>query len=286
MESGWQTGRIRAIVLTLENKKEKLRTIIRNYKHLLVAFSGGVDSTFLLAVAFDVLKKNTLAVTGSSAIHPQGEIEKARLFASHLGVPHITLSTHEMTLPEFLANTENRCYVCKKHLIEALQKIAMEKGIAYIAHGANVDDLNDFRPGFRAAQELGVVSPLIEAGLSKDDIRRLSKEMGLETWNKPAQPCLATRLPYGTAISEPVLKKIAAAEKVFYDLGIPVVRVRHHDDIARIEVSPDNFETILTKENCLMILNKLKNIGYLYVSLDLEGYHQGSLNRSLSHNNH
>ena len=270
--------------MNIENKKEKLKAILGQYDNLLVAFSGGVDSTFLLAVAYDVLKEDVLAVTGVSPIHPQGEIEKARIFAEKIGVSHIVLNTNEMKLPEFLDNNKNRCYVCKKQLIKDLEKIAQEKGITRIAHGANLDDLNDYRPGFTAAEEMGVVSPLIEANLTKADIRLLSKEMGLETWDKPAQPCLATRLPYGTAISEDIIKKIAAAEKVFSELGIPIFRVRHHGDIARIEIPQEWFDTVLTEENRLIILDKLKKVGYLYVALDMEGYQQGSMNRGLTPN--
>lgn len=265
----------------LRNKMEKLETILKGYGKLLVAFSGGVDSTFLLAMARKVLKDNVVAVTGDSPIHSTRETKDAVSMAQKMGVKQIIHETQEMTLPEFLKNPEDRCYICKKHLIQDLKKIADKMNIPNIAHGANKDDLGDYRPGFAAAEEMGVLSPLIEAGMTKADIRELSKEMGLETWDKPSMPCLATRLPYGTSITKAVVKQIEAAENILFDLGFKICRVRHHGDLARIEIVSEDFNLILDNSIRKKIVNAFKELGYLYVSLDMEGYLMGSMNRAI-----
>jgi uncharacterized protein len=267
--------------MDLDAKLKMLEDILKGFPSLLVAFSGGVDSTFLLAVAKKHLKENVVAVTGDSPIHPPWETRDAVLLAKKLNVRHMILPTREMELPEFLKNPENRCYICKKNLLWELQKIGRELGISRIAHGANLDDLNDYRPGSQAADELGALSPLVEAGLTKDDIRTLSRKMGLETWNKPSMPCLVTRVPYNMTITRAVLGQIEAAEKILLDLGIGIFRVRHHGNLARIETSPGNFNYLLQDDIRKKILNAFRELGYLYVSLDFEGYASGSLNRSL-----
>jgi uncharacterized protein len=245
----------------------------------MVAFSGGVDSTFLLATAKQVLNDKVVAVTGKSIIHPQNEADFAAMTAKKIGVRHIIRPTDEMNLPEFVKNGKDRCYVCKKNLLKDLKKMAYDMGISTIADGSNKDDLNDFRPGLDAARESGVISPLIEAGLAKEDIRLLSKEMGLETWDKPAMPCLATRLPYGTPITEKALKMIEKAENVLINLGIRYCRVRHYNDMAKIEMDPKDFMIIFKDNTRNTLIEKFKKIGYRQVTVDLEGYKQGSMNR-------
>ena len=264
------------------DRLKTLRKIIAGYGRLLVAFSGGADSSFLLAVAADVLKGNVLAVTGVSPIHQAEEAQKALTFTQRRGITHILQPSREIKSPEFLQNNELRCYFCKKMLLEDLRNIALEKEIPFIAHGANLDDLNDYRPGFMAAEEMGVVSPLVEAGLTKSDIRFLSKELNLETWDKPAQPCLATRIPTGTSISIPMLERIAKAEAILFDMGLTIFRVRHHDEIARIEVSPEDFQLVIDFNHRRIILHEFRKLGYSYVTLDLDGYRQGSMNRGLA----
>lgn len=263
----------------IKEKKERLVSILKSYNSLAVAFSGGVDSSFLLAVAHQVLYKRVVAITAISPVHPARETEFAKNFAIRLKIKHVIIQSGEMNLLEFTANTKNRCYVCKKDLFPKLLESALKSGIKDLAHGANMDDLNDFRPGFLAASELKIAAPLIDAGLSKQEIRELSKNMNLETWNKPAMACLATRIPYGATVTVESLKKIEEAENTLIDLGFSTCRVRHHGNLARIEVPPEDFEKILSKENKDAIIKKIKKTGYLYVAMDIEGYIQGSMNR-------
>lgn len=261
--------------LTLNNKKKQLVLILKGLDSLMVAFSGGVDSAFLLAVAHEVLKKNVVAVTAVSQIHPTREKKKAVEFVKNYGIKHIILQSKEMSLPAFVANRKDRCYVCKKNLFKKLIKIASGIGIKYIAHGANTNDLEDFRPGLTAAREMGVLAPMIDAGLTKDDIRLLSKEMNLETWNKPALACLATRIPYGTPVTVKALEIVDQAENVLSDLGFKACRVRKHENTARIEVNPEEIESISDKKNRETIVRKFRKIGFSRVTVDLEGYSQG-----------
>jgi pyridinium-3,5-biscarboxylic acid mononucleotide sulfurtransferase len=263
------------------DKLSCLKDILRKYGNLMIAFSGGVDSAFLLAVGREVLGDHVVAVTGVSPIHPQRETRHATDLAQKLGVRHVKIRGKEMEMDEFVRNSKDRCYVCKRNLLLEMRKIADEMNILHIAHGANRDDLMDFRPGLSAAEELGVISPLIEAGLTKDDIRRLSKSMGLETWNKPSAPCLATRLPYGVSITEPVLKQIEQAENILIDHGVRLCRVRHHGDTARIETDEAGFDLLVKSGKRQDIIRKIRETGYVHVCLDLEGYAQGSMNRSI-----
>ena len=266
--------------LSLNNKKKRLALILKGLDSLMVAFSGGADSAFLLAVAHDVLKDNVVAVTAVSQIHPAREKKKAMKFVKNYGIKHIILQSDEMSLPAFVANRKDRCYVCKKNLFEKLIKIASDIGIKYIAHGANTDDLEDFRPGLTAAQEMGVLAPMIDAGLTKDDIRLLSKEMNLETWNKPALACLATRIPYGTSITVKALEMVDQAEGVLINLGFNACRVRKYENTARIEVNPEEIENISDKKIRETIVEKLKKIGFSHVTVDLEGYVRGNMNKA------
>ena len=261
------------------DKIKNLKDILKRFQHLMVAFSGGADSTFLLAVSKTVLNKNVVAVTGASPVHPARETLLAKHLAQKLGVQHQVIQTREMEIEQFICNDDDRCYVCKKSLILEMKKIAENSHIPHIAHGANIDDLHDFRPGFTAAQEFGVVSPLIDAGLTKNEIRELSREMGLETWNKPSSPCLATRLPYGTRITGDVLKKIESAENILMDHGVFHCRVRHHGDTARIETDENGRSLLSQADIAKDIAGKIKSVGYAHVCLDLEGYVQGNMNR-------
>ena len=263
----------------LQKKIEHLISGIRRFESLMIAYSGGVDSTLLLSVAHELLGSRVVAITSSSKVHPQDEIEAAVKIAGEMGVRHVVLETDEMSIPEFTANPHNRCYICKKHLVEAFRKKANELGIADIAHGANVDDLQDVRPGFAAAEEMGIHAPLLDSGFTKEDIRLLSKERGLPNWEKPAMACLATRIPYGISITENMLRMIGSAENFLRKKGFSGCRVRHHGDIARIEVRQQDFQKMLDPEMRVHVFRGLKKIGYLHIALDLEGYVQGSMNR-------
>ncbi|MBU3947922.1 MAG: ATP-dependent sacrificial sulfur transferase LarE [Proteobacteria bacterium] len=263
----------------LKEIKERLISILKSYNSLAIAFSGGADSSFLLALAHQVLGKKVIAITAISPVHPARETEFAKKFTKKRKIKHEIVQSDEMSISEYTANTRNRCYICKKNLFPKLLECALKSGIKDLAHGANMDDLKDFRPGFVAASELKIAAPLIDAGLSKQEIRRLSKNINLETWNKPAMACLATRIPYGATITIASLKKIEEAENALIDLGFSTCRIRHHDNLARIEVLPKDFKKILNKENKEAIIKKIKEAGYLYVAMDIEGYFQGSMNR-------
>lgn len=266
---------------SIDKKKEKLHQLLSSLDSLLVAFSGGVDSTFLLFSAYKVLGNRVLAVTARSVIHPPREAEEAAGFTGKYGLEHILFDSNELTIPEFAANTADRCYYCKKALCLKLNRIASERGIQAVAHGANWDDRGDYRPGMRAAEETGLIAPLAESGLTKDEIRYLSRSMGLEVWDKPSMACLASRIPYGRVITESNLKMVGQAEKVLADHDFRYFRVRHHDQIARIEVGGDEMERFDDPDLKRDIITRLKALGFLYVTLDLEGYVTGSLNRSL-----
>jgi len=262
----------------INKKKDKLITCLKKLDSLAIAFSGGVDSTFLLSMAYDILKENVVAITATSPIHPERETRDANQLAKKIGARHMTIRSREIDQPDFLANPINRCYVCKKYILEDIIQIASEMNIKHVAHGANTDDLNDFRPGFKAAEELGVLSPLIEAELTKTDIRILSKEMDLPTWNKPSNACLASRIPYETPITIEALSMIEQAEAFISSLGLKTCRVRHHGNVARIETAIEDMEKVLNKKIRAKIVKKLKGLGYKHISIDLEGYRQGSMN--------
>ena len=264
-----------------QKKWEHLRDILKGMKKILVAFSGGVDSTFLLKTAQDVLDTEVMAVIASSAIYPEREQWEARRLVEKLHVKHRIIQTGELDDLRFRNNPPERCYFCKKELFSRLQEIAAEEKIPVICDGSNVEDALDYRPGTRAAQECDVRSPLKEARLGKSEIRALSKELGLPTWNKPAMACLASRIPYHTVIDEESLRRIDAAEEYLRSRGFSQLRVRHHGQTARIEIDPDDFSTIIAPKTREGIVAELKKMGYLYVALDLAGYRTGSMNEAI-----
>jgi len=267
--------------LSLEQKKSRLISSLKQFDSLIVAFSGGVDSTFLLAVAKKIIKGNVVAVTAASPIHPERETKTAIKIAKNLGVEHIVLRSGELDSPGFAANTKQRCYICKKRLLENVLNISADRGIKHVAHGANMDDNDDYRPGTRAANEMGILAPLSGAELTKDDVRMLSKEMNLKTWNKPAMACLASRIPYGTAITQNALEMVERAEEFIMNLGFTSCRVRHHGSVARIEMNLDDIETMMKKSIREAIIREFRRIGFSHMAVDLEGYVQGSLNRDI-----
>ena len=266
---------------TLESKLNNLKKILKETKSALLAFSGGVDSTFLLKMCKDILADKIIAAISDSHIHPSLELKKAQKIAQRLEIECVIVRTGELSQAEFVNNPPERCYFCKKELFSKLERILKKKQLDYILDGSNYDDLSDFRPGRIAAQEFNVRSPLAEAKLSKEDIRMLSKEIGLSTWNKPSSPCLATRIPYGIRISGEKLRRIEQAEQILKDLGINQVRVRDYCDIARIEVPKENISLFLQENISKKVVDGLKDIGYIYVTLDLQGYKMGNMNNLL-----
>jgi len=262
-------------------KLARLKKILLGMENVLVAYSGGVDSTLLLKVASDVLGENVLAVIAGSETYPGTEIRGAKALAKRLRVRHKVIHTHEIENPDFVKNPPLRCYYCKRELFSSLKNIARKEGIAYVLDGQNVDDIGDFRPGAKAGRELGIRSPLKESGLTKRDIRQISMSYGLPTWNKPSLACLASRFPYHTQIDKRSLLQVGRAEDFLRTLGFGQLRVRHHGRIARLEIGPEEFAKAIRPGTRKKIVGYLKKIGYLYVTLDLAGYRTGSLNEAL-----
>jgi uncharacterized protein len=259
-------------------KLENLKESIGRMGSLAVAYSGGVDSTFLLKVAHDVLDANVIAVTARSSTYPEREFREATDFAQKIGVRHRVIVSEELDIEGFADNPVDRCYFCKRELFTKILDVAKQHGLKYVADGSNIDDLGDYRPGMRAVMELGVVCPLKEAGMGKDDIRILSKEMNLPTWDKPAFACLSSRFPYGQKITREKLDAIDKTEQFLMDLGFRQVRVRHHGDMARIEVSAEERRKIFDTDLMDRIHEKFRQFGFAYVALDLKGYRTGSMN--------
>jgi uncharacterized protein len=265
----------------LSQKEAKLIECLKRYDTLGVAFSGGVDSTLLLAAARRVLGQRVVALTAQSQIHPSGERDQAIALAQKLGVRHILFETHELDDPLFTGNGPDRCYYCKKSLFSAMQREATVLGIRTLAHGANLDDLSDFRPGSKAAREMGIAAPLIDAGLTKADIRRLAQRLALSNWDRPAMACLATRVPYGMTIDPQIMVRIDKAETFLRGLGVARCRVRHHGNLARIEADPGDVARLAEPQRRASVVAALRALGYAYVCLDLEGYSSGKMNRDL-----
>ena len=263
------------------SKKENLIHYLEKLDSLLVAFSGGVDSTFLLALSHQTLMDKVVAVTESSTTYPSREREEAIKFTKDRGIEHIVFQADETSIAEFVSNAPDRCYHCKKSLSKNLLNIAKQKSISHVAYAANLDDLSDYRPGMDAAREMGIIAPLVDAHLSKEEIRFLSKEMGLPTWDKPAMACLASRIPYGEPITTKKLKMVEEAEDFLADQGFRQYRVRHHGSVARIEVAGSEIKKVTDPELRKNIVEKFRQIGFYHIAVDLEGYFSGSMNRVL-----
>ena len=269
-------------MLTFNQKLDHLDEILKSYGRLIVAFSGGVDSTFLAEAANRAVGDNAVAVTAISDSYPEREMKAAQKIAEEIGIRLETVSTGELEIEGYVNNSINRCYFCKSELFDKLKVIAEKYNMGTIVYGAIPDDIGDHRPGMDAAKEMGIRAPLIEADLTKTDIRQASKKWKLKTWDKPAFACLSSRFPYGTRITREKLRQVDQAEQFLYDLGIHQFRVRHHDDFARIELDKDGINMMRQKNIRRQTDQKFKSLGYSFVALDLQGYRSGSLNTGVA----
>jgi len=268
--------------MELDLKFQNLKDSIQGLGSVAIAYSGGVDSTFLLKVAADVLGDKVIAITAKSTTYPEREFKEAVKYIGDIGAKHIVIISEELEIEGFAKNPIDRCYFCKKELFSKVRKVADDNNINAVLDGSNADDVSDYRPGMKAASELEVISPLKDAGLTKDNIRELSKRLGLPTWNKPAFACLSSRFPYGNEITVEKLSMVERAEQFLMDLGFKQIRVRHHGDIARVEVNAQERNKFFDIELMDKVANELKSIGFKYVTLDLLGYRTGSMNEVLS----
>ena len=265
--------------MSLENKLNKLKDLISHYNSAVLAFSGGVDSTFLARVSKEVLKNNILLITATSSTYPFYELEEAKSLAKFLNIEHLIINSEELDIPGFKMNPPNRCYYCKSELFTLINHIAKNKNFAIVFDGSNADDLNDYRPGRKAIKEHGVVSPLCDAGLTKAEIRKLSEQMKLPTFNKPAYACLASRFPYGEEISKEKLNRVAQAEKMIRDKGFNLFRVRSHENLARLEFDSNEIEKGWKMRNEIQKI--CLNAGFNFVAIDVKGYRTGAMNEVL-----
>ncbi len=269
-------------VSLMQDKQTRLRQYVKELKTVAVAFSGGIDSVFLLKTAHEVLGDGVMAITAVFHSFPQKELEEAESFCKKEGIRQRICRVNELELENFCQNPPNRCYICKKAFLQKIKEMAAEEGIVNVAEGSNMDDCQDYRPGMAAVSELKILSPLRELGLYKSEIRQLSKQMGLSAWEKPSSACLASRFAYGEQITEEKLRMVEQAEQLLSRKGFGQFRVRIHDRIARIEVLPEEFAKLFEEELRQELVDQLKSYGFTYVSMDLEGYRTGSMNEALS----
>ncbi|MBS3029523.1 MAG: ATP-dependent sacrificial sulfur transferase LarE [Dolichospermum sp. DET50] len=262
-------------------KLEQLKELFTEMDQALIAYSGGVDSTLVAKIAFDVLGDRTLAVTAVSPSLLPEELEDAKIQAATIGISHKIVETQEMDNPNYTSNPVNRCYFCKSELHDTLKPLALELGYPYVVDGVNADDLHDYRPGIQAAKERGARSPLAEIGVTKAEVRQISQQLGLTWWDKPAQPCLSSRFPYGEEITIAKLQRVGRAEIYVRNLGWQNLRVRSEGDTARIELSPDKIKDFVSTTDLPTLVSAFQNWGFIYVTLDLEGYRSGKLNQVL-----
>ncbi|MDJ0601777.1 MAG: ATP-dependent sacrificial sulfur transferase LarE [Crocosphaera sp.] len=265
----------------LTDKLTQLKTIFTEMERALIAYSGGIDSTLVAKIAYDVLGDRALAVTAVSPSLLPEELEDAKIQAATIGIPHELVTTHEMDNPNYTSNPVNRCYFCKSELHDTLKPLALKRGYPYVVDGVNADDLQDYRPGIQAAKERGARSPLAEVGITKLEVRQLSQGLGLPWWDKPAQPCLSSRFPYGEEITIEKLQRVGRAEIYLRNLGYHNLRVRSQGDTARIELTPEKIKEFVATTDLDKLVAKLQQLGFIYVTLDLEGYRSGKLNQEI-----
>lgn len=268
--------------MMLTEKFEQLRALFREMEQALIAYSGGVDSTLVAKIAYDVLGDRALAVTAVSPSLLPEELEDAKIQAATIGIPHKIVQTHEMENPNYTSNPVNRCYFCKSELHDTLKPLALQLGYPYVVDGVNADDLHDYRPGIQAAKERGARSPLAEVGVTKVEVRQLSQQLGLPWWDKPAQPCLSSRFPYGEEITVAKLQRVGRGEIYLRKLGWQNLRVRSEGDTARIELPPEQIKEFVLTNDLQKLVSAFQDFGFIYVTLDLEGYRSGKLNQVLN----
>lgn len=268
--------------MMLTEKFEQLRALFREMEQALIAYSGGVDSTLVAKIAYDVLGDRALAVTAVSPSLLPEELEDAKIQAATIGIPHKIVQTHEMENPNYTSNPVNRCYFCKSELHDTLKPLALQLGYPYVVDGVNADDLHDYRPGIQAAKERGARSPLAEVGVTKVEVRQLSQQLGLAWWDKPAQPCLSSRFPYGEEITVAKLQRVGRGEIYLRKLGWQNLRVRSEGDTARIELPPEQIKEFVLTNDLQTLVSAFQDFGFIYVTLDLEGYRSGKLNQVLN----